>query len=54
MFIENFSVIVAPMTKVTQKNMNFLWTEDCERAICELNHNLIIALVLVIPVRDVS
>ena len=26
-FIENFSLIAAPMTKLTQKNIKFQWTD---------------------------
>ncbi|XP_028054800.1 uncharacterized protein LOC114259004 [Camellia sinensis] len=49
-FIENFSTIVAPMTKLTSKTAKFLWTDDCERAFQELKQRLTTALVLTIPV----
>ena len=29
-FVEGFSRIVAPMTKLTQKNVRFEWNEKCE------------------------
>ena len=49
-FIEKFSIIASPMTKLTRKNVKFLWTEDCERAFQELKERLTTAPVLVIPV----
>ena len=29
-FMENFSLIAAPMTKLTQKNIKFQWSDECE------------------------
>ena len=29
-FVKNFSKIVAPLIKLTQKNVKFLWTDRCE------------------------
>ena len=50
-FIEKFSTIAAPMTKLTRKNVKFLWTDDCERAFQELKQRLTITSVLTIPVQ---
>ena len=32
MFIEDFSRLAAPMTKMTQKEVKFEWNDVCERA----------------------
>lgn len=37
-FIEIFSIIVVPLTKLTQKNVKFFWVEDSEKVFCELKH----------------
>ena len=29
-FVKDFSKIAAPLTKLTQKNMKFIWTDRCE------------------------
>ena len=31
-FIENFSWLAAPMTRLTRKEVNFVWDDSCERA----------------------
>lgn len=50
-FIENFSLIASPLTKLTRKGVPFLWTDTCEKSFQELKHRLTTAPVLVIPVR---
>ncbi|XP_073063931.1 uncharacterized mitochondrial protein AtMg00860-like [Primulina eburnea] len=30
-FVEEFSSIAVPLTKLTQKNSKFIWDEDCEK-----------------------
>lgn len=47
-FIEIFSVITTPLTKLMRMNMKFLWIEDWERTISELKHHLTTTPVLVI------
>ncbi|XP_028057292.1 uncharacterized protein LOC114261251 [Camellia sinensis] len=49
-FIEKFSTIAAPITKLTRKNVKFIWTDDCERAFQELKQRLNITPVLTILV----
>ena len=49
-FVEGFSRIVAPMTKLTQKNVRFEWNEKCEDSFQELKRRLISAPVLALPV----
>ena len=29
-FVKDFSIIAKPMTKLTQKNVKFVWTQECE------------------------
>jgi hypothetical protein len=48
-FVEGFSKLAAPLTKLTKKNEVFLWTEDCERSFQELKHCLVTAPVLTLP-----
>ncbi|XP_028115330.1 uncharacterized protein LOC114313160 [Camellia sinensis] len=39
------------MTKLTRKNVKFLWTDDCEKAFQELKQRLTTTPVLTIPVQ---
>jgi hypothetical protein len=48
-FIEEFSKLAAPLTKLTRKNKVFFWSEDCERSFQELNHRLVTTPVLTLP-----
>nr|XP_009799385.1 PREDICTED: uncharacterized protein LOC104245475 [Nicotiana sylvestris] len=45
-FVENFSFIVAPMTKLTHKAVKFQWSDACERSFHELKKRLTSAPVL--------
>ena len=49
-FVEDFSRIAAPMTRLTRKEVNFEWNEECENAFQELKRKLTIALVLITPI----
>ena len=51
-FVENFSRIAAPMTRLIKKNANFVWDDDCEGAFEELKCQLTSAPVLVVPNSD--
>ncbi|CAN4097429.1 unnamed protein product [Withania somnifera] len=33
-FVEGFSSIAAPLTRLTRKNVAFRWSEECERGLC--------------------
>ena len=35
-FVGNFSKIAAPLTKLTQKNVKFVWSDACEKSFHEL------------------
>ena len=48
-FIEGFSKIVLPLTKLTQKGVKFEWSDDCEHNFQELKNRLVITLILTIP-----
>nr|GEZ59144.1 putative reverse transcriptase domain-containing protein [Tanacetum cinerariifolium] len=48
-FIEGFSKIVKPMTKLTQKNVWFDWSEKAEDAFLLLKQKLCSALILALP-----
>ncbi|XP_052113917.1 uncharacterized protein LOC110278045 [Arachis duranensis] len=48
-FIKDFSRISAPLTKLTQKNVKFQWSEACEESFQTLKACLTSAPVLVLP-----
>ena len=48
-FIKNFSSIAKPLTKLTQKDIIFDWTPNCEKAFYDLKHALTTAPVLKFP-----
>ena len=50
-FIEDFSRLAAPMTKLTRKEVKFKWNDSCETAFQELKWRLTSAPILVVPER---
>ncbi|KAH0650243.1 hypothetical protein KY284_030155 [Solanum tuberosum] len=48
-FVEGFSSIASPLTKLTQKKVKFQWSDDCERSFAELKTRLTTSLVLTLP-----
>ena len=48
-FVEGFSKIAAPLTKLTQKNIKFMWDDKCQQSFQELKKKLTSAPILVIP-----
>ncbi|GJV75198.1 hypothetical protein Tco_1506782 [Tanacetum coccineum] len=48
-FIKGFSKIAKPMTKLTQKNVKFDWSEKAEAAFQLLKHKLCSASILALP-----
>ena len=48
-FVEGFSSISAPLTKLTQKNVPFLWSDACESSFQKLKTLLTSAPVLALP-----
>ena len=49
-FIKDFSCLVAPMTKLTRKEVKFDWDDRCEEASQELKRRLT-APILIVPNR---
>ena len=50
-FIEDFSRIAAPMTRLTQKEFKFDWDDRCEEAFQELKRRLTSAPILIVSDR---
>ncbi|RVW70732.1 Transposon Ty3-G Gag-Pol polyprotein [Vitis vinifera] len=48
-FVEGFSKIALPLTKLTQKGVKFEWSDDCECSFQELKNRLVSAPILTIP-----
>ena len=48
-FIEAFSAITSPLTKLTRKEVRFVWSEECEASFQELKERLTSAPVLALP-----
>src|SRR3989442_1410856 len=48
-FIEGFSLIAAPMTKLLRKDVPFVWSEACQHSFDQLKEKLTTAPVLTIP-----
>ena len=50
-FIEDFSRLVAPMTRLTWKEVKFDWDDRCKEAFEELRRKLTTAPILIVPDR---
>ena len=50
-FIEDFSRLAAPITRLTQKEVKFDWDDQCEEAFQELKRRLITAPILIVSDR---
>ncbi|WKA04913.1 hypothetical protein VitviT2T_022909 [Vitis vinifera] len=48
-FIERFSKIALPLTRLTQKGVKFEWSNDCEHSFQELKNILVTTPILTIP-----
>ena len=48
-FVEGFSSIASPLTRLTQKMVKFQWSDDCEKSFTELKTRLTTAPVLTLP-----
>ncbi|XP_073277711.1 uncharacterized protein [Primulina huaijiensis] len=53
-FVEGFSSIATPLTKLTQKNSKFNWSEECEKSFQTLKEKLASTPVLVLHTEDKS
>ena len=50
-FIEDFSRLATPMTRLTRKEVKFEWNDLCEKAFQELKRRLTSAPILIVPER---
>ena len=48
-FVKDFSIIAKPMTKLTPKNVKFVWTQECEHCFQMLKEKLVTAPILTLP-----
>ena len=48
-FIEDFSRLATPMTRLTQKEVKFEWNDLCEKAFQEMKRKLTLAPILIVP-----
>ena len=51
-FIEDFSLLVAPMTRLTRKKVKFDWDDLCEEEFQEFKRRLTTASILIVPDRE--
>ncbi|WRX11508.1 Reverse transcriptase domain - like 10 [Theobroma cacao] len=51
-FVQGFSLIAAPLTRLTRKGVKFVWDDVCENRFQELKNRLTSAPVLTLPVND--
>ena len=49
-FVENFSRIACPMTRLTRKGVNFDWNDRCEESFQELKRRLTTTPMLITPI----
>ena len=49
LFIENFSRLATPMTRLTQKGVKFEWDDLCEKAFQELKRRLTTTPIMIVP-----
>lgn len=48
-FVKDFSTIIAPLTRLTQKNVKFIWTEECNKSFELIKNQLVSAPILTCP-----
>ena len=48
-FVEGFSVLAAPLTRLTRKGASFQWSNQCEQSFQELKRRLVSAPILTLP-----
>ena len=53
-FVEHFSLLAAPLTRLTRKGVKYEWSEDCEQSFQELKTRLTMAPVLALPTPGVE
>ena len=50
-FVEDFSRLATPMTRLTRKEVKFDWDDRCKKAFHELKRRLTSAPILIVPDR---
>jgi len=50
-FVEGFSTIAAPLTRMTRQDVPFVWSEVCERSFLRLKELLNTTPILTLPVE---
>ena len=53
-FVKHFSLIVAPLIRLTRKGVKYEWNDECEQSFQELKSLLTMAPVLVLPALRVE
>ncbi|GFS44397.1 hypothetical protein Acr_00g0090090 [Actinidia rufa] len=53
-FVQDFSRLAAPMTRLTRKGTRFVWDDKCESAFKELKTHLTRVPILIVPERGVG
>ena len=53
-FVEHFSLIAAPLTRLTRKGVKYEWSEECEQSFQELKNRLTTTPILILPTRGVE
>ena len=48
-FVEGFSKIAGPLTRLTQKGVKYVWDDNCENSFQQLKNKLVSAPVLALP-----
>ena len=51
-FVENFSRIACPMTRLTRKGVNFDWDDKCEESFQDLKRRLTTTPMLITPISE--
>ena len=50
-FVEGFSTIAAPLTRLTRQDIPFVWSEECEMSFLKLKELLTTAPILTLPIE---
>jgi len=50
--VKNFSVIAIPLYSLMKKNVEFQWTDECQRAMDELKARMVSQPILALPVSE--
>ena len=53
-FVEHFSLLATPLTRLTRKEVKYEWSDDCEQSFQELKSRLTMAPVLALPTPGVE